>query len=164
MTMVVAVDRRTGDLVPDEQDHRLEQIREPSLGWFARPQFRGQPGEQHQEEGSEHHLEDHVLRDPEAGLHRIQALEFGERLGDQDLAVERLVEHCDVSHLGMTGAEKLRHVFEGLPAVPPHRLRDFEEVAVLEVVDRVVVGHRVANPATKNGGRALRPDGDAECA
>jgi hypothetical protein len=53
--------------------------------------------------------------------------------------------------LGMTGAEKLRHVFEGLPAVPPHRLRDFEEVAVLEVVDRVVVGHRVANPATKNG-------------
>jgi hypothetical protein len=46
----MVVDRRSGDVVPDEQQHRLEQIQHRTLGCRPRSQSRRDPREDQNEE------------------------------------------------------------------------------------------------------------------
>ena len=142
VVMVVAVNRRPGDLVADKEDHRLEQIGEGPLRSGSRPKLRGDPGKQQGEDAGEHHFQDHILRDAESRLHREEAVERPKRLRNEDFAVHRLIEFSDIGDVGAAVAQELRHIVERLPSLSPEDLRHLEEVAVFEVVDRVVVGHR----------------------
>ena len=141
MPMVVAVDGGAGNLIADEQDHGLEQVDKRSLRSLTRPQSLRQPREQKQHDAGQEQLENHVLRDAEARFLLVQAVERAERLRNQDLAVHCLVELGHVCDVGPTLPEKLGHLVERPPVLRPQRLGDLEKKGVLEVVDRVVVGH-----------------------
>ena len=142
----MAVDRRAGDLVADKEDHGFEKVGEPTRRCCARPQHCCQTREQQEQDAGEHQFQDHVFRDPESRLRRIEAVERRERLRDQDLPVHRVVELGDIGDVGATIPQELRNGVERLPALPPQSLRHLEEVAVFQVVDRVVIGHRVHLP------------------
>ena len=140
--MVVAVDRRAGDLVANEENHRFEEVGKPTPRCFARPQRCCQAREQQEQNAGEHQFQDHVFRNPESRLHRIEAVERRERLRDQNLSVHCVVELGDIGDVGAAVPQELWNVVELLPSLPPQRLRHLEEVAVFQVVDRIVVGHR----------------------
>ena len=146
IVMVMAVDRRAGDLVADKEDHGFEKVGEPTRRCCARPQHCCQTREQQEQDAGEHQFQDHVFRDPESRLRRIEAVERRERLRDQDLPVHRVVELGDIGDVGAAIPQELRNGVERLPALPPQSLRQLEEVAVFQVVDRVVVGHRIHLP------------------
>jgi hypothetical protein len=153
VVVVVAVDRRPGDLVADEEDHGLEEIAKPAARRLPRLQSSRQTSEHCQKDRREHDLENHVFRNAEARFHRIQAVERRERLRDENFSVHRRVKRPDIGNVGAAIPQELRHVVEGPPPLAPHRLGDFKEVTVLEVVDRVVVGH--GSKRLRKGLRAL---------
>ncbi|MBM4022559.1 MAG: hypothetical protein FJ284_10050 [Planctomycetes bacterium] len=141
VTVVMAVDRRPGNLIADEDDEGLEKVGEPTLRRGSRPELPRQLREQEEEHGRQRDLQDHELGDPEARLDREQTLERRERLRDKDLPVHRPVVIGERG-VRMGVPQPLRNLFHLHPALPPQRLGDLEEVAVLEVVDRVVASHR----------------------
>ena len=139
--MVVAVDGGAGYLIANEQDHGLEQVDKRSLRSLTRPQSLRQPREHKQHDARQEQLENHVLRDAEARFLLVQAVERAERLRNQDLAVQCVVELGDICDVGPTIPKELGHLVERPPVLRPQRLGDLKKKGVLKVVDRVVVRH-----------------------
>ena len=67
-----------------------------------------------EEHGHRHkQFQDHVLGDPEpARLHCKEALQFAERLGNQDFPIHRVIEGSNIGDLGAAGTQELRHFFK----------------------------------------------------
>ena len=152
----MGVDRGASDLIADEENEGFQQVGQTAFGGNPRFEHPCQAGEHEVEDDREDHLQNHVLRDPEAA-DGVEALEARKGLRDQDLPAHRLVKRVDAGHrlasLLKGLAEPFRHFFKRLPVALPEQLGNLKEVGIFEVIDRIVVGHG-------NRGRGVRCERD----
>ena len=142
MTVVVSmagriINSRSGNLVPNEDQDGLKQIRKAAAWSFAGTELFCQPGKENEHDGGDDNFQQHVLGNCQPRLFGVQAVNFTEWLRDQHLPVHGSIERPDIGDVRMPIAKECRDLVERLPVIPPQPLRNLEEVGVFKMVDRV---------------------------